>query len=169
MELWDVRDIDGKKTGKTVHRGNEVLKEGEFHLVIHLWLVNSEGEYLIQKRSSSRETSPGLWDITGGSAVASEGSIEALLRETEEELGVLLDPEKIPKPIRWTHADRGGIVDIYFVHQDIPIEHFKSCPDEVESVRWATIPEIKEMISDGTFWSDDPRYFELIAPQIDLR
>lgn len=169
MELWDVLDINGQKTGKTVQRGNGVLDEGEFHLVVHLWLVNSDGEFLIQKRSSSRETSPGLWDITGGSAVVGESSIETLLRETEEELGVLLDLEKIPNPIRWVHADRGGIVDIYFVQQDVPIEQFKPCPVEVEAVRWETSPKIKQMISDGTFWSADSRYFEVLAPYIDLR
>ena len=38
MELWDVLDEHGNKTGKIVDRGTE-LGQGEYRLVIDVWLT----------------------------------------------------------------------------------------------------------------------------------
>lgn len=46
MELWDIYDINRIKTGKTVMRG-ETIKQGGFHLVVHVCVFNSKGEMLI--------------------------------------------------------------------------------------------------------------------------
>ena len=40
MEIWDLLDECGNKTGKTVNRGVE-LKENQYHLEVHLWIINS--------------------------------------------------------------------------------------------------------------------------------
>lgn len=49
MELWDLYDINRNKIGKTIQRG-ELLSPGEYHLVVHVCLFNSQGEMLIQQR-----------------------------------------------------------------------------------------------------------------------
>ena len=48
MELWDIYDIDRQPTGGTSVRG-EALGSGEYHMVVHLGIFNSEGKLLIQK------------------------------------------------------------------------------------------------------------------------
>ncbi len=89
MELWDILDEDGNATGRTIMRGNE-LKEDEYHLVVHIWIINNKGEILIQKRSEHLEFAPGVWATTGGSAIKGEDSITAACRETKEELGIVM-------------------------------------------------------------------------------
>ncbi len=42
MELWDVFTADREKTGRTAVRG-EGLGAGEYHVVVHIWLVNDGG------------------------------------------------------------------------------------------------------------------------------
>ena len=50
MELWDIYDRNRNKTGKIIKRGERML-EGEFHLIVHIWIKNSNNEFLIQQRS----------------------------------------------------------------------------------------------------------------------
>ena len=43
VELWDILDKDGRLTGRTVEKGRP-LKEGEYHLIVHIWIRNSKGD-----------------------------------------------------------------------------------------------------------------------------
>lgn len=43
MELWDVYDKKRKLTGKVIRRGIDPLQEGEYHLVVHIWIKQSDG------------------------------------------------------------------------------------------------------------------------------
>lgn len=59
-ELWDVLDKNGEPTGKTVSRGFKgAFPKGKYHLVVHIWIKNSKGEFLIQKRSSFKQPMAG--------------------------------------------------------------------------------------------------------------
>ena len=89
MEKWDLYDRNGQLMGKTINRGAR-FRSGEHHLVTHVWVVNSAGRMLIQRRSSKRRMMPNIWAITSGSAVAGENSITAARRELAEELGISL-------------------------------------------------------------------------------
>ena len=53
MELWDLYTENRVKTGETHVRGNS-LPENKYHLVVNVWIKNSEGKYLISKRSKTR-------------------------------------------------------------------------------------------------------------------
>ena len=88
-ELWDVLDKNGEPTGKTVSRGFKgAFPKGKYHLVVHIWIKNSKGEFLIQKRSSFKQPMAGEWAATGGAVVAGEESREGAKRELFEELGI---------------------------------------------------------------------------------
>lgn len=49
-EVCDIYDIYGNRTGKTFVRG-EPLSDGQYVMVVDVWIVNSKDEILIQKRS----------------------------------------------------------------------------------------------------------------------
>lgn len=57
MELWDIYDELRCKTGRTHERGN-LLPSGDYHLVIHVWIVNDKGEFLIQKDNPGKKDIP---------------------------------------------------------------------------------------------------------------
>jgi hypothetical protein len=52
MEIWDLYNWDREVIGEHI-RGKELPQEG-FHLVVHVWIKNSEGKYLMTQRSAKR-------------------------------------------------------------------------------------------------------------------
>ncbi|MDR3148773.1 MAG: NUDIX domain-containing protein, partial [Oscillospiraceae bacterium] len=91
-EFWDVFDSGRNPTGRT-HRRSDPLPDGDFHLVVRAWIVNSRGEFLITRRAFNKIGYPGMWEVPSGSAVAGEDSLTAAIREAAEESGIVLLPE----------------------------------------------------------------------------
>ncbi len=96
MEFWDILDSEGKKTGKTIQRGTK-LQQNEYHLVVHIWIVDFHGNILIQKRAKDLDWMPGVWAVTSGAVKKNETSIDAAIRQTGEELGLHLKSFNIVK------------------------------------------------------------------------
>ncbi len=91
MELWDIYDINKKKTGRVIDRcSNEKLRKGEYHLVVEAIIINSKGEILICKRAVTKKEYPLKWECIEGSCIKGETSLEAILREIKEEIGINL-------------------------------------------------------------------------------
>lgn len=88
MELIDILDSDGKPLG-IVKPAVEVHQQGLWHKTAHVWIVNSEGEVLLQKRAADAEFYPLHWDVSSaGHISAGEKSSQAAQREVAEELGL---------------------------------------------------------------------------------
>lgn len=58
-------------------------------VVVAVGLLCRHGRLLLGKRSIRRASYPGVWDMPGGHVEAGESPEQALLRELDEELGVL--------------------------------------------------------------------------------
>lgn len=151
MELWDIYDSNKQKTGKTKVRG-EFLSNDEFHLVANAWIKNDKGEFLISQRVATK--SHGLmWECTGGSAIAGENSLEAAVREAEEELSVKLDPQtavKLGSTLRY-YKGNPDILDVWLFQNNTPVENLSIQKEEVADVKWATRDEILEMCQNKQF------------------
>lgn len=159
MELWDILDEDGNLTGRSIERG-QPLGEGEYHLVVNIWIKNSKDEYLIQKRSEKVERWPGIWATTGGSAIKGENSLDAALREVKEELGISLKPSMLEKV---TQVKRKNVLsDLWLVCQDIALEDVRMQKEEVSAVRYASLPEILSMTSNDEFFDYGMEYIPLL-------
>jgi isopentenyldiphosphate isomerase len=168
MELWDVYDKYRQKTGRTHERGNPI-GEGDYHLVVHVWIINDKGEFLIQKRQPWKKGWPNMWDSSAaGAAVLGDSSIEAAIRETKEELGIDLDISKL-EPLLTVKFSR-GFDDIWLIRQNIDINHLKLQYEEVADVKWASEEEIKQMVRDGEFIASNYLHhlFEMINSDISL-
>ncbi len=149
MELWDIYDVNRQKTGRTIARG-ESINEGDYHLVVHVCIFNSNGEMLIQQRQSCKESFPNMWDFTvGGSAVAGDTSQTAAQRETYEEIGLEIDLQFV-RP-HFSINFRDGFDDFYLIERNVDIKELKLQQEEVKNVKWATINEIFKLINDGDF------------------
>lgn len=163
METWDILDENGNMTGKTITRG-ENLEDGEYHLVVHIWIINDKGEILIQKRPKNLKFASGKWAITGGSAIQGEDSITAACREAKEELGIDINP--IYKPI--SHKRNSDFTDIWVVKQEINLGDVKLQKEEVCDVKWVTIEELRDMIHKGEFYRYSDKYFDLLSKYIKI-
>ena len=91
-EIWDLYNENRELLGKDHVRGEQLPIDG-YHLVVHVWIRNSKGQYLISQRSANRPTYPLMWECIGGSVVKGEDSLLGAIREAKEEVGVDLMPE----------------------------------------------------------------------------
>lgn len=150
MELWDVLDIHGNKTGRLMERGKPIQK-GDYHLVVFAFVQNPSGEFLISKRTPNK-TFPNMWEITGGAAVHGDNSLTAILREVKEELGVHLhaDNGKVIKSLRHDE-DHPYFADIWHFVQDIDIQDVVCQPEEVSEAKFVNKNELYHLIEEGHF------------------
>ena len=94
-ELWDLYDKANRPTGDVLRRG-EPIPEGRYHRVVEAWIRTPDGRYILQKRSMKKKNFPGYWSCTAcGSVVKDEGPEEAMIREMQEEMGILLREEEL--------------------------------------------------------------------------
>jgi len=149
MEQWDVYDRNRIKTGKIVHRGDR-LNADEFHMVIHVAIVNSKNQLLIQQRQPFKKGWPNLWDITvGGTVEAGENSQQAAERELFEELGHTHDFTHV-RPSFTINFQR-GFDDYYILKAEVNLSTLQLQETEVQAVKWATKEEIVALIHTEKF------------------
>ena len=95
MELWDLYDNKGNKTGEIWerhHGTNNLIPEGRYHLVSDILVKHKDGSFLLTQRHPDKDIYPGFWDASaGGSAMQGEGPLECAKRELFEETGIVAD------------------------------------------------------------------------------
>ena len=153
MELWDLYNERRELLGRDLVRG-EAIPDGCYHLVVHVWIKNSKGEYLISQRSADRPTQPLKWECVGGSVLKGETSLDGALRETLEEVGVSLDPAKGKKVFSRIREKVNGVrfadlLDVWIFAYDGPLSLDKALTKEVARSEWMTKEEIRELYDSG--------------------
>jgi len=149
MEQWELYTRERQKTGELHIRGEKMPPE-RYHLVVQVVIFGSDGRMLIQQRQRDKIGWPGMWDFSAaGSAVAGDSSLDAAIREVQEELGLTLAPEEL-QPVLTMHGD-SFFCDIYLVHRDAAIEELSLQETEVQAVRWASEEEVLELAAKGQF------------------
>ena len=93
MEIWDLYDGQGNKTGETWERSRaREIPEGRYHIVCDILIRHEDGEFLLMRRDPRKDIYPGCWEASaGGSALAGETPEEAARREMLEETGLSTD------------------------------------------------------------------------------
>jgi DNA-binding Xre family transcriptional regulator/isopentenyldiphosphate isomerase len=154
-EIWDLYDENRELLGKDHVRG-EQLPIGGYHLVVHVWIRNSKGEYLIAQRSANRPTFPLMWECVDGSVVKGEDSLQGVLREVKEEVGIDLLPEKgqvVLSDIKKIEFGKvvNKIVDVWLFDYDGEVDLGNATTDEVAQVDWMNREQIKELFEHNMF------------------
>ena len=157
MEKWDLYTKYREKTGEEYIRQSEcMIPEDRYHIAVQVWIRNSKGEYVISKRAANRPTYPLKWECVGGSVLKDENSLEGALRETMEEVGISLDPEKGKLLFTKVRKDYDGrkyrdIMDVWLFEYDGELDLSKATTDEVADVKWMTVQEIRKLYDEGEF------------------
>lgn len=148
METWDLYTKHREKTGRE-HRRGEPIPRGYYHLVVHVWIRNHKGEYLISQRAASRPTFPLMWECVGGSVLKGETSAEGAVREVQEEVGITLNPSEGKRIFSKIREDFQDIVDVWLFEYDGESQLEKATTDEVEDCKWMSVDEIRELCDNG--------------------
>lgn len=158
-EIWDLYDGDGRKVSRTMNRGEDV-PSGLYHIVVHIWPINSRGEFLIQRRSKSVLWKPGLWATTGGSAVSGEDAFAAAHRELFEELGYLAGKDELKRIACLKRTN--SFCNVFVLRTDLPTDAFVLQKEEVSDVRWCDASRLTRMVADNMLYNYGDAYFRML-------
>jgi isopentenyl-diphosphate Delta-isomerase len=156
MEYLDILDENGNKTGEVKTR-KEVHAKGLWYKAVHVWIINSKNQLLVQLRSAKKISHPNMWDISAaGHISAGDDSITTCIKETKEELG-----------LNFTEADfeflfniktqniqnhgtflNNGYHDIYLVRRNVELDELTLQKEEVAEVKFINIEELKNIIKE---------------------
>ena len=150
-ERLDLLDAEGRVVG-TIRREDAHGSREKRHRAVHVFVTNTGGAILLQKRSENKSVQPGRWDTScGGHVPAGESWENAALRELAEEIGLFLPS---PGSLRFSHEYwwKTGIeterVRTYTVTSSGP---FRFHPAEISEGRFWTSGEIMESLGSGIF------------------
>lgn len=171
MEYFDVVDENNQPTGQTISRA-EAHEKGIFHQTVHVWIINSKHELLIQKRSPQVKANPNLWHISAaGHISAGDDSMTTAIKETSEELGITIDPKNIEFLFNFKNQEvlnngtllNNHFVDVYLVPLDLDVTKVHLQPEEVSEIKFVPFRELEKIINgrDKNFVMIDEAYQKL--------
>lgn len=159
MEVWNLYNAKGQVLDQTMIRG-QLQPTDTYHLVVHIIVKNSKGDYLIQKRSDRKESLPSIWAFTGGAALVGESSEEAAIRELSEETGIFLSANNMIFENRSIRKDQ--LADIWSALVDVDVSTLDFQVEEVSALDFKSKDEILMMIDQGIFHTYDEVYLRRV-------
>ena len=165
-ELIDILDEDGNKTGRIETR-TQVHEKGLWHRIIVVAIIDNNNQILMQQRSYTKDTNPGKWDISvAGHVSAGQTSVEAAIREVEEEVGIHICKENLQYVFTCKHESRPKenyivkhIHDFYVAKVDkIDMEQITLQESEVESAKLVNREEFQYMVEHENMVKRDEIY-----------
>jgi len=145
-------NVIGKEEKIKTHR------EGKLHRAFSIFVFNSKGELLLQKRAKSKYHSEGLWSNTCCSHQRDEEILEkAIHRRLKEEMGFDCDLKEIFSFIYKVKFDN-GLFENEFDHVFIGNSDGKPVPNskEVDDWKWISLEKLKKDIQKNpdnyTYW-----------------
>ena len=140
MELWDLYDRQGEKTGETVVRG-QMLPNERYHLVSCIVIRHTDGGFLLLRRSPYKENFPNILEIgVGGCVMSGETAQECAAREVEEETGIVC------QNLTYTgrYIEGKSIYEGFLCITDIPKHQIRLQKEENSQFLWLTKEEFIE-------------------------
>lgn len=167
MELIDVVNENNELTGQIEERWT-AYEKGLWRRTVSCWIMNENGDILLQKRTANKRRNPNKWAKTGGQVDSGESAEEAIFREVKEELGIEIPQEQI-KVIEIRKSDdknkRFAYNFIFVVNYKI--NEYTLQKDEVAEVKYVSIEDMENLKKNDdtnyTFcnWKENEFYNEI--------
>lgn len=147
-ELFEIVDESGQVLDVRPRRechGNPAL----IHQAVHLLVFNRCGELFLQKRAKNKDVQPGKWDSSvGGHMQPGETPLQAVLRETDEELGLRGTPVHFVYQYLWRNTRESELIRTYIAISDGP---FVLQASEIDAGRFWSPAEIAAHLGKDCF------------------
>ena len=145
MEFNDIYDKNRNLTGR-VHRRGTRWRQGEYGLVVCVWVYDGKGNLLLTRRAPGKSFA-GTWEKSGGAAKAGETSRAAIARELFEETGIRAGEEEFE--FLGSDRDRSAHYDFYCLKRNTPLTKIVLLPGETDGVQWASMEDVRRMVRTG--------------------
>jgi isopentenyldiphosphate isomerase len=155
-EMVDILNEKGNPIGE-IKLKREVHAEGLWHRAVQIWIYNSKGEILLQKRSKNKEFFPRLLDMSAaGHVSAGETFEEAAVRELFQEIGLRRKASDLKNIGTWPLVqymtkpfyNNKEIFQVFLLKWDGNIKELKLQKKEVEMVKFVPIDTFESELKD---------------------
>lgn len=140
-----------------------VRRDNLRHSATAVLVRDPDGRIYLHRRSEAKDWAPGHWDVAAGGVIAAgEEPDDSAARELAEELGI----SGVSLTPLGTHLYEDETVrcyeHVYEAVWDGPVRHQ---PEEVAEGRWATLPELADLLADPAlaFVPDTRQLLERLA------
>lgn len=152
-EYFDVLDENGDKTGKIKLR-SEVHRDGDWHKAVHIWIINNNGDILLQRRCPTKDSNPNMLDISmAGHLTAGDDSLTCAVRELKEELNLDISPNELQfiktlkRSSKYTETFiNNEFDDLYILRINKNIEEMKFQKEEISEIFFVPYKKFKDMV-----------------------
>ena len=153
--LYNVYDKDGKITRKIDKKQELSINENEWLKGVTCFVINENGEVLIEKRVNKGLT-PGKLDLCSGHIDGDETQTQAMIRELGEELGISIEEamnviklNKNELPFKFKSGEKTlrFLITAYCLKRkssDVIIQK-----EEIDKIVWLPLEETFELIRSG--------------------
>ena len=161
MEFFDVVNENRKPLGYTKERGLK-LEENEYNVGVEIWIFNDNK--LLMTRRSLNKSHPGKWEVPGGCSKSGETSIDTIIRETKEEIGISINSDDCE--LIDTTIYKRQFVDIYTCNMMINLNEVILQEDEVCDVKYVTKDEFLKMADNDEIVKSVYNRYEIIKDKL---
>lgn len=148
--------VDEKNNPLPSKQRYEVHEKGDWHRCSQVYIVNSHRQILCQKRASTLDMYPGMWDPKfGGHLRPHEEYVDNALIELKEELGFRKEKEDLHFFEVYKSEKDKEFQAVYSTKWDGKLENIHLEKAEVDHVEWKDISELERI-----FKSHDPHWIQ---------
>ena len=161
MELIDGYNENNEPTGDIVERF-EAFDKGLWKRTVSCWILNENGEILMQMRSPNIKRNPNKWAKTGGQVAD-----QAIKREVKEELGIDIKNSQMNCVNIFKDIDGKRFCYNYIFNVNYKIDEYVLQKEEVADVKYFTIEELEKQEENNntdfsfTKWKREDFYKEM--------
>ena len=144
-EIFDVVNERDEVVGRAPRR--EVHRTGLMHRAIHVFVFNARGEIFLQKRSMSKDSSPGLWDSSASGHLDSGEDYDACaVRELREEIGLVISapPRRVFKVSPCAETGQ----EFVWLYEGASEGPFTLHPEEIERGDWFAGARVMQWVNE---------------------
>ena len=148
-ELLKVYSAEGAYLGLELR--SKVHDKQLFHVEVAVWIINSNKELLLEKRSVAKKLNPGRYSLCAGHVVGDDSVEETLIREAHEEIGLDLQgydyqyvtvvTRREPKNYCFSHH--------YILFADINLANLTIQTEELSEVIFMNYKEFKRRVQNN--------------------
>lgn len=155
-ELFDVYDGAARPTGR-VKRRQDVHRDGDWHRSFHCWVSCEDGplpSLLLQQRGPHKDTWPHRLDVTVGGHFRAGETLDDVLREVREEIGITVrrrDLLHLGRRVYVGEQEPGTrdreLQDVYIWRSPLDLEAYRPQPIELEALAAAAVADLLHLFS----------------------
>lgn len=157
-EYRDLYDNNRKPVNKKMLKDG-IQSKGLKYVTVVVFIFNPKNKkWLMQKRTKDKG---GKWATTSGHPVSGTTSIQGMITEIKEELGLTVQEKELK--LITTVQRKKKFADIYYLEKIIDINEVKIQKEEVDDITWMSDKDIEAFYNENKFKKTHYNYYKTLV------